>query len=261
MTAQGSLELIERCYDAIPRVAATTEEVGPFTLFRAAPGTGWDFYARPRLGLADELTAEDVRRVLARQREAGVARAIEWVHEVTPSLLPAARSAVPEASLEECPLLALEGPPAGADPPVRVAVLAADSPDLPLAVGAVAAAFGGTDEVTPGDVGRRGELVASGELVVAAAYDGSGALIGAGSAAPRGEAAELMGIGVLPRGRRQGIGAALTRALVREVRSRGVTTAYLSAGSDDAASVYRAVGFARLGTAYILEVPDSVADG
>src|SRR5688500_3600384 len=84
-----SLDVIERCYDAIPRPAATTEEVGPFTLFVAAEGTGWQFYARPRLGLADHITADDVRRLLDRQSALGVPHALEWVGEVTPSLLPA----------------------------------------------------------------------------------------------------------------------------------------------------------------------------
>jgi N-acetylglutamate synthase-like GNAT family acetyltransferase len=64
-----------------------------------------------------------------------------------------------------------------------------------------------------------------------------------------------MGIGVLPSARKQGRGGAITRALVRAARSSGVTTAFLSAGSDDAASVYRAVGFERVGTACILELP------
>ena len=149
-----NLEQIEAYYDTVPRIAATTEEVGPFTLFLSVPGTGWDFYARPRLGLSHEYTAEDVRRVLSRQEELRVTRAIEWVDEVT----------------------------------------------------------------------------------------------------------ELMGIGVLPMARKQGRGGSIIRALVRAARSRGVTTAFLSAGSDDAASVYRAVGFERVGTACILEVPDSVVN-
>ena len=41
------LDAIETYYDTVPRAAATTEEVGPFTLFLAEEGTGWDFYARP----------------------------------------------------------------------------------------------------------------------------------------------------------------------------------------------------------------------
>lgn len=252
------LAMIERYYDTVPRVAATTEEVGPFTLFLADGATTWDFYARPRLGLEDDITPDDVRRVLARQVELGKPQAIEWVDSVTPSLLPAVRAALGEnASVEECPLLVL---PADREPlvssSVRCEVLDPESDDLALAVGVVHAAFGGTDDVAPGALGSRPELIRSGHLVTVAAYDTVGQLVGSGATSPRGEVSELMGIGVLPRARKQGVGGAVTAALVRAARAGGVTTAFLSAGSDDAASVYRAVGFERVGTACILEMPE-----
>jgi ribosomal protein S18 acetylase RimI-like enzyme len=247
-----SLDTIERCYDAIPRVAGSTEEVGPFTLFVAAEGTGWQFYARPRLGLTDDLTADDVRRVLDRQSELGLPRAVEWVDEVTPSLLPAVRTALPGVDVEVCPLLVLptSSLAQGSD---RCEVLAADHPHLPLVVGAVNAAFDDGETVEPRPVLGRPALIASGALVVVAAYDSDGNVVGGGSAAPRGPAAELMGIGVVGPARGQGHGTAITRALVDAVRDRGVETAFLSAASDAAASIYRAVGFERVGTALILE--------
>jgi len=261
---------IERCYDVIPRVSATTEEIGPFTLFLAVEGTGWNFYARPRLGLTDDVTPDDVRRVLARQTELNLPHAIEWVHEVTPSLLPAVRAALPSAEVAECPLLAMAGvvrdemtTPVGvsvtrtsrttpASPPTT-RVLTADDPDLAMALGAVNAGFGGRDEVEPKDVGRRPALIESGAMIEVAAYDESGRIVGGGSAAPRGTTAELMGIATIPSARRQGYGVAVTRALVAELAGRGVTLSYMSAGSDDAASIYRSVGFERVGTACILE--------
>jgi ribosomal protein S18 acetylase RimI-like enzyme len=61
-----------------------------------------------------------------------------------------------------------------------------------------------------------------------------------------------MGISVLPRARRQGHGGAITVALVAAARARGATRVFLSAASDDAASIYRAVGFERVATACIL---------
>jgi ribosomal protein S18 acetylase RimI-like enzyme len=250
---------IEAYYDTVPRVAATVEDVGPFSLFLSVPGTGWDFYARPRLGLSHDFTADDVRLVLARQEELGVPRAIEWVHEVTPSLLPAVRAALgADIELEECPLLALPADRAlqGEDAPGRHRVLTADDADLGLAVGVVSASFDDRDEYAARDVGKRSELIESGHLIMAGSYDVSGRLVGGGSTAPRGEVTELMGIGVLPLARKQGRGGSITRALVEAARSRGVSTAFLSAASDDAASVYRAVGFERIGTACILEVPE-----
>jgi GNAT superfamily N-acetyltransferase len=167
-----TLDQIEAYYDTVPRIATTTEEVGPFTLFLSVPGT----------------------------------------HRV----------------------------------------LAADDEDLGLAIGAIAASFDGTDEYVARDAGKRPELIRSGHLIMVGSYDESGRLVGGGSTSPRVEVTELMGIGVLPSARKQGRGG-ITRALVRAARSCGVTTAFLSAASDDAASVYRAVGFERVATACILE--------
>lgn len=242
------LDDIEAYYDTVPRAAATTEEVGPFTLFLAEEGTGWQFYARPRLRGQATFTADDVRRVLARQAELGRPRAIEWVDDVTPSLWPAVSEAVGEAG--RYPLLALPED-ADVDAPVRTRVLAADDPDLPLAVGAVHAAFEGTDEVEPRPVGRRPGLIAAGHLIEVAAYDAEKRLVGGGSAAPRGGTAELMGIGVPPARRTAGVGTAVTQALVRASREAGVRTVFLTAYNDAAASIYRRVGFRDVGTACI----------
>ena len=123
-----------------------------------------------------------------------------------------------------------------------------------MTVGAIHAGFDGSDDVIERPVAKRPELIEQGQLVVVAAYDDQGRVVGGGSAAPRGDAAELMGIGVPPFARRRGLGSAITRALVRAVRDRGVTTVLLSAASDDAASIYRQVGFEDVGTACILEM-------
>jgi len=247
------LTAIETYYDTVPRAAATTEEVGPFTLFLAEEGTGWQFYARPRLGGDGAFTADDVRGVLARQHELGRPRAVEWVDEVTPRLLPAVLEAGETAG--RYPLLAL---PTEAEvaAPAQTRVLAADDPDLGHTVGAVSAAFEGTDDVTERPVGRRPGLIASGHLIEVAAYDGAGRVMGGGSAAPRGGTAELMGIGVPPGSRGAGVGTAITQALVRACRDVGVRTVFLSAYNDAAASIYRRVGFEDVGTACILAPVD-----
>jgi ribosomal protein S18 acetylase RimI-like enzyme len=243
------LDEIEVYYDTVPRAAATTEEVGPFTLFLAEEGIGWQFYARPRLGGGDAFTPDDVRRVLARQDELGVPRALEWVDQVTPSLLPAVSAAGQEAG--QYPLLALPHD-TEVPAPEHTRALAADDADLGLVVGAVHAAFEGAGEVTARPVGKRPELIADGRLIEVAAYDTDGRLVGGGSAAPRGETAELMGIGVPPAHRTAGVGTAITQALVRACREAGVRTVFLSAYTNAAASIYRRIGFEDVGTACIL---------
>ncbi len=247
------LDRIEAYYDTVPRAAATTEEVGPFTLFLAEEGTGWQFYARPRLGGEATFTADDVRRVLARQVELGRPRAIEWVDQVSPSLLPAVSAAGHEAG--RYPLLALP-PHTEVAPATRTRVLTGDDPDLGLTLGAVSAAFDGSDEVAEKPAGRRPDLIAAGRLIEVAAYDPDGRVLGGGSAAPRGETAELMGIGVPPAHRTTGVGTAITRALVHACRDAGVRTVFLSAYNDAAASIYRRIGFEDIGTACILELDD-----
>ena len=256
---ESMLAVIETYYDAAPRPTATTEELGPFTLFlRTEPGS-WPYYARPRLGLATELTADDVRRVRKRQRELGVPETFEWVHQTTPSLLTAADEA--GLAVQECPLLALEDPLPGEEPSMsahrrvaqdvtpRVELVGPDDDALPLVVGAIHASFGDSDMVEPGRTGARPRLIDAGLLSIVAAYDEQGDVVGGGSHSPRGDTTELTGIAVIPRARRRGIGEAVTAALVADARSRGTSTVFLSAQDDAVARVYEQVGFVRVGTA------------
>ena len=254
------LDALETYYDTAPRASATTEEVGPFTLFLRADEDGYPYYARPRLGLAGDVTPDDVRRARERQRALGAPETFEWVHQTTPSLLPAAC----EAGLEvaECPLLVL-GPARASTPDLepaaahRVIRVSPDQDDLALVLGAVSAGFRGTDEVAPATasaLARRRRLMHAGLIAMVAAYDEGGVLVGGGAHGPRGATTELAGIAVLPRARRRGVGEAVTRSLVSDARDRGVGTVFLSAQDDAVARIYERVGFERVGTACMGEV-------
>jgi GNAT superfamily N-acetyltransferase len=267
----GLLDRIERYYDLVPRASARIEEHGPLTLFVSTGG--WPYYARPRLG-ADgrSVRPEDVSAVRARQRELGVPEALEWVDEVTPGLAAAAAGA--GLVVDRYPLLVLDQPltvPAVPDAVVRIAD--ADDPAIPATHAAIDVGFaaGGTEVgdagVTERDAASSGSdgssaahlrsLIAAGLLVMAVADSADGPL-GGGSASPRGEVAELMGIATLPAHRRRGLGAAITAALVTEVRRRGVELAFLSAGDDDVARVYERVGFRRFASACIAHAESSL---
>jgi len=253
------LGTLETYYDTAPRGSAEAEEVGPFTVFVRRDPEGWPFYARPRLGLSGDITADDVTRVLARQAELGLPGKLEWVHETTPSLLAAARAA--GLAVAQCPLLVLAeespghapSPRVGEHPAPRTAALSADDPDLPLVVGAVHAGFSTSDDVEPKDASRQQDLMRRGLLGVVGAYDERGCVVGGGSHGPRDGTTELTGIAVVPRARRSGVGAAVTAALVADARDRGVRTVFLSAQDDAVARVYERVGFVRVGTACIAE--------
>jgi ribosomal protein S18 acetylase RimI-like enzyme len=253
------LHTLETYYDAAPRPSATTEQVGPFTLFVKTDPDSWDFYARPALGLDTTYTAADVAKVQDRQLELGLGQNLEWVHQTTPTLLEAARAV--GMKVEECPLLVLpdDVPDPLSEQAVRLAVLGPDSPDLAAVTGAIHAGFEGTDDFTARTPGRRAEQIRSGLLVVIGAYDGQGNVVGGGSHSPRGTTTELTGIAVLPRARRRGTGAAITQAPVEDAKRRGIATTFLSAQDDAVARVYERVGFTRVGTACIAEAAEVAA--
>jgi ribosomal protein S18 acetylase RimI-like enzyme len=260
---------LEAYYDAVPRSAARTEEHGPLTLF-VAEGVPWPYYARPRLGEAAALSPADVARVRERQRELGVAEAFEWVHETTPSLLPAAEAA--GLDVLRAPLLVLDraawlphDPPAG----VRVRMLDPDDADLAAATAVAHVAFS-VAGTAAGPAGADRDLVASGFsgeqlearrarmrerlTATAAATDADGPLC-VGSHQPVGDVTEIVGVGTLPAARRRGLAAAVTSRLVEDADARGVEVVFLSAGSEEIARVYGRLGFRRLGTACIAEPP------
>jgi GNAT superfamily N-acetyltransferase len=132
-------------------------------------------------------------------------------------------------------------------------MLEADDDRLAVVQAAVHAAFGETDDVGEPphvDALRRG--IANGTLRMAGSFE-AGEAVGGGSHSPRRGVTELMGIGVVPRARRTGVGAAITAALVEDARRLRVTTVFLSAGSQRIADIYTRVGFRTVATACIAE--------
>jgi GNAT superfamily N-acetyltransferase len=69
---------------------------------------------------------------------------------------------------------------------------------------------------------------------------------GAGSSLPGTGIAEVAGIGTLPRFRARGIGSAVTARLAADLFATGTAMAWLTAGSEEAARIYRQLGFRAL---------------
>lgn len=260
MSKAALLERVEDYLDEVPRAAATVEDHGSLRLF---VGTGaWPYYARPRHGRGP-VTAVDVERVRARQRELGLPEKLEWVAETTPSAEAAARAG--GLAVERFPLLVLGRPlaPAPVDG-ITVRLLVADDQQLAATQAAITVGFGhpGTTAGAAGVRERDHEQAArdpradafmrhqiqAGHAVMAVAEDTDGPVCG-GTALPRGEVSELVGIATLPRARRRGIAALVVAALVDAVAARGVTTTIMGAAGDDVARVYERVGFRPFATA------------
>ena len=259
------LPVLERYYDTAPRSACDVEDHGSLTLF--VRREGWPYYARPTLGWTADIGPEDLTAVLARQRELDQPRALEWVHKTTPSLLATARAV--GMTVEECPLLVLDGPPA-APATSGVRLVPADDPDLALVRAAVDVGFGtagtavGEASTAERDASaadrpetgpRIAALIEAGLTVFAGAFDPAVGPVGGGSHNPRGDTTEIVGVAVLPAFRRRGLAAAITALLAQDARAHGVETVFCSAQDDAVARVYESVGFRRVGTACVAEGP------
>jgi N-acetylglutamate synthase-like GNAT family acetyltransferase len=231
-----------------------------------ADGVPWPYYARPAGG---EITAADVAAMRARQQELGVPEAFEWVHEETPSLLAVARAG--GLHVLEAPLMVLE--PARwrpAELPTGIELRRIEPDDPALAAARAVADVGFRAEGTqPGPEGARERdagAAAQSEsalaqvrrrlrqgVTVMIVAERDSAPLAVGSHQPVGDVTEIVGVATLPAVRRQGLGGAVTGALVQDARERGVETIFLSAGSEDIARVYARLGFRRVGTACIAE--------
>ncbi|MEU5185642.1 GNAT family N-acetyltransferase [Streptomyces klenkii] len=267
------LARIEQYYDAVPRSGARAEDFGPLTLF-VREGRGWPFYARPALGWSGPVSAGNVARVRARQRELGIPESFEWVAETTPAL----RAAAEEAGLtvHEHPLMALgpDAPPLALPEPaagLELRIVGPEDPVLPSALAVPHLAFAdpgtrtgtaGTAELreatravaADGSVEQMAARIRAGLTCVAAVVE-DGLALCSGQHQPVGPVSEIVAVGTLPAARRRGLGQAVTAALLADARSRGAGTVFLSAGDEDVARIYGRLGFRRVATALIAEPP------
>lgn len=258
----ATIARIDRYLDQVPRSAARTEEIGPFTLFVGEPD-GWPYYARPSLGRGEPIRPSHVRAVVARQRELDVPLAVEALTATSPCLAEACAKAGMRVHL--MPLLVhRRAVPTPVPDGIRIRRL--ESTDPALAASHVVAQLGfaapganaGKDGAAERDARAAKRAagaddfvrarVAAGQSVTIVAED-EGGVVATGAHIPVGDATEIVGVATLPAYRRQGLGAAVTSALVADALRRGVPLVLLSAGGGEVARVYERVGFERVGTA------------
>ena len=270
LTVVSDEELIKRIdayCDTQPRERARAEEHGPLVLFIPV-GPGFPYYARPRAGDRGPVTAADVRAVRARQRELKLPESFEWIEDSAPEM--AAAAAAAGLRVHRHPMLVLEAlaPPPPLPPGASVRIVGADDPELlqAWAVPGVAFAYPG-NEISRAGVVERDKLAAdhdpasievvrerlrAGRSVLATASSPDGPLA-SGSYQHADGVAEITGIGVLPAGRRRGLGAAVTHALAAHALAGDAAIVFLSAADTDAARLYTRLGFREIGTAVIAE--------
>lgn len=265
----GLLDCIERYFAAAPLPDARVERAGALDVPIADPA--WPFPARPRRdGDGDPVTVEDVRAAIALQQAAGLPAALEWIPECSPEVAAAARAA--GMPVEELPLLVADDPvdlvlPVG----VRLFLVGADDPALARYQQVAAIAFahpGGVSDVgdapldtSPEAAARTAvlrERIADGRTVMMVAIE-DGEPVAVGSHQPidlddDSQVSEVVGVATLPRLRGRGLGAGLVSALVAHARETA-DLVFLAAGDDDVARVYERIGFARIATAGVAELP------
>jgi len=260
--SEDELSRIDQYLDQVPRSAALTEEIGPFTLFVGQPH-GWRYYGRPRFALDEEITRRDVERLVERQRELTVPEAIEGLADQTPSLAPACQAV--GLAVEELPLL-IHRSPQHAPAPDGVRIRRLDPDDVAVSASQVVATLGfesaGTDIAPVGPTERNEMLrtrdqdsdalvrdrIARDVSVLFVAEDELG-VVASGMHQPVDDVTEIVGVATLPTMRRRGLAGALTADLVLDAQRRGVSLCFLTAGSTEIARVYERIGFRRAGTA------------
>src|SRR4051812_13035169 len=266
----GLLDCIEQYFAAAPVPDARIEPAGALDVPLGDPA--WPYPARPRPG-AGPVTADDVRAAMALQEGAGLPIALEWICERSRDVAAAARAA--RLVVEELPLLVVDTPVELLLPSeVHLYVVGADDPQLGRYQRVAETAFahpGGPADVgePPADrspefaarVATLRERIAAGRTVMMVALE-DGAPVAVGSHQPVDvdgtEVSEVVGVATLPRLRARGLGAGLASALVAHARETAELV-FLTAGDDDVARIYERVGFARLATTGVAEVPEPPA--
>ncbi|MEY9996986.1 ribosomal protein S18 acetylase RimI-like enzyme [Streptomyces sp. V4I8] len=257
---------IKQYYATVPLLFSDAEEFGSLRLFvRRKPGApyyGGPSHAQPIADGTAAVTAADVARVRARQRELGVPEAFEWLAEAAPTLRACLEAA--DLPVAERPLMALD-PHRPVDPPplpagVTLRVLTADDSALPavLALPRLAFAEEGTEmgsagreelsaaaeELTAdGTVATTRPTIRAGHKTLIAALAADGTPLAVGHYHLANGTTEIGGIGTLPVARRQGLAAAVTAALVSHARDRGASTVFLAYAEDAVARIYSRLGF------------------
>jgi ribosomal protein S18 acetylase RimI-like enzyme len=250
----GLLGRLARAVIANASAGRETTAVGPFVaLVDRVSASAWASLAVPAPGVPAGTDWEAVLPALeAHFSTRGRALRFEFLEDLFPTLGTALVQAGWQLSSRD-PLFTCSPPelvPAAPVPGLSLEPLDAGSSDdlVELFLGVQHGSFEPEKPREPSSGERqqlRSRMLLGAIRCVLARLDGVPA--GAGSSLPAAGLAEVAGIGTLPAFRAKGIGSAITARLAADLFATGTDTAWLTAGSDVAAGVYRRLGFRPLG--------------
>jgi predicted GNAT family acetyltransferase len=129
---------------------------------------------------------------------------------------------------------------------VDIRTVEPDEPALGRILENVRIAFEDPEETTDQALAERREMLKADNKVMVMAVDGEP--VGSGVVTHSGGVAEITGIATRESHRGRGIASAITCRLAKTALAAGCDLVYLTARDDDAARIYRRLGFTRVGT-------------
>jgi ribosomal protein S18 acetylase RimI-like enzyme len=242
-----TLQRVQRYLIEISERDADPTPVGPFTVYISCiTSADWGTYALPT-GTFEGAWRDEIDGVEAVFRHEGRRGRFEWVEDLYPEL----RAEVQGrgfTSIDVEPLLVLEGSSRlEGQRDVEIRRVLPDEPALGQILENVRIAFDETEETTDQAVAERREMLkADSKVMLVAIVDGEP--VGSGVLTWSGGTAEITAIVTKASHRGRGIASAVTASLARDALEEGCDVVYLTARDDDAARIYRRLGFTRVGT-------------
>ncbi|MGH2806583.1 MAG: GNAT family N-acetyltransferase [Actinomycetota bacterium] len=221
--------------------------VGPFTVYISRiTRADWGTYALPT-GTLEGAWRDDLARVVDVFRSEGRRGRVEWVDELYPELQ-AEVVGYGFTKVDVEPLLVLDDRSRLNDPAeIDVRRVGPGEPMLGQILENVRIAFDETEETTDQAVAERHEMLkADNKVMLMAVADGEP--VGSGTVTHVRGVAEITAIATRTSHRGRGVASAITSKLARVALDAGCDLVYLTARDDDAARIYRRLGFRRAGT-------------
>jgi ribosomal protein S18 acetylase RimI-like enzyme len=241
------LQRVQRYLIEISERDGEPTPIGPFTVYVSRiTSADWGTYAMPT-GFFEDAWRDHVDGVETMFRREGRRGSFDFVEDLYPEL----RAEVIARGFTEVevePLLVLEDHSSlEGQRDLDIRTVDPDEPALGQILENVRIAFEEKEETTDQALAERREMLkADNKVMLMALVDGEP--VGSGVVTHSGGVAEITGIATRESHRGLGIASAITSRLARSALSARCDVVYLTARDEDAARIYRRLGFRRVGT-------------